>query len=164
MPAVTIYGVQQLRCQLAHLPPVFVLPGRLLTPSPLDLYCPNPQIEFLEVRLAEVMAYADIPPHMRPALSELAGGSSSAAQGAAAGAALAASLSAAQLGAGVGGGGGGVAGRGLAETVPQLAEAREAVLQVLESLKDLSSALGKALERQHERVHGRRPRMRCFAH
>lgn len=28
------------------------------------------QIEFLEVRLAEVMAYADIPPSMRPALSE----------------------------------------------------------------------------------------------
>ena len=28
------------------------------------------QIEFLEVRLSEVMAYADIPPSMRPALSE----------------------------------------------------------------------------------------------
>lgn len=28
------------------------------------------QVEFLEVRLAEVMAYADIPPSMRPALSE----------------------------------------------------------------------------------------------
>ena len=29
------------------------------------------QIEFLEVRLAEVMAYADIPINMRPALIEL---------------------------------------------------------------------------------------------
>jgi len=29
------------------------------------------QIEFLEVRLAEVMAYADIPISMRPALTEL---------------------------------------------------------------------------------------------
>lgn len=28
------------------------------------------QIEFLEVRLGEVMAYADIPPAMRPALTE----------------------------------------------------------------------------------------------
>lgn len=28
------------------------------------------QIEFLEVRLSEVMAYADIPPSMRPALTE----------------------------------------------------------------------------------------------
>ena len=35
--------------------------------TPLDHF---PQIEFLEVRLSEVMAYADIPPSMRPALSE----------------------------------------------------------------------------------------------
>ena len=33
--------------------------------------CCTLQVEFLEVRLAEVMAYADIPPHMRPVLSEL---------------------------------------------------------------------------------------------
>lgn len=33
------------------------------------------QIEFLEVRLAEVMAYADIPINMRPALTELTNGS-----------------------------------------------------------------------------------------
>jgi hypothetical protein len=31
---------------------------------------PALQIQFLEVRLAEVMAYADIPPSLRPALSE----------------------------------------------------------------------------------------------
>lgn len=36
------------------------------------------QIEFLEVRLAEVMAYADIPINMRPALTELSSGSMSA--------------------------------------------------------------------------------------
>lgn len=36
------------------------------------------QIEFLEVRLAEVMAYADIPINMRPALTELTNGSMSA--------------------------------------------------------------------------------------
>lgn len=34
------------------------------------LGCFTLQIEFLEVRLAEVMAYADIPPSMRPALTE----------------------------------------------------------------------------------------------
>ncbi len=33
-----------------------------------------PQIEFLELRLAEVMAYADIPATMRPALSDIASG------------------------------------------------------------------------------------------
>ena len=32
------------------------------------------QIAFLEVRLAEVMAYADIPPAMRPALTDMAPG------------------------------------------------------------------------------------------
>lgn len=36
------------------------------------------QIEFLEVRLAEVMAYADIPINMRPALTELSSNSMSA--------------------------------------------------------------------------------------
>lgn len=32
------------------------------------------KIEFLELRLAEVMAYADIPATMRPALSDIASG------------------------------------------------------------------------------------------
>jgi centrosomal protein CEP290 len=44
-----------------------------------------PQIEFLEVRLAEVMAYADIPINMRPALTELSSGSMSALAAAGAG-------------------------------------------------------------------------------
>lgn len=43
------------------------------------------QIEFLEVRLAEVMAYADIPINMRPALTELSSGSMSALAAAGAG-------------------------------------------------------------------------------
>jgi len=36
----------------------------------VQLHALPSQIEFLEVRLAEVMAYADIPPSMRPALAE----------------------------------------------------------------------------------------------
>ncbi len=45
-----------------------VCEGRALQPSDPPFIVR--QVEFLEVRLAEVMAYADIPPAMRPALSE----------------------------------------------------------------------------------------------
>ena len=45
--------------------------ARLSLPSLILILVLFPvQIEFLEVRLSEVMAYADIPPSMRPALSE----------------------------------------------------------------------------------------------
>lgn len=52
----------QPRC--CHTPPAPPFHWASLLPPPWA------QIEFLEVRLAEVMAYADIPPAMRPALSE----------------------------------------------------------------------------------------------
>jgi centrosomal protein CEP290 len=118
------------------------------------------QIEFLEVRLAEVMAYADIPINMRPALTELSSGSMSALAAAGAGAhpgphahnlqhlfsglssqtdGSDSSRAAAMAGAS---GTGGVAG-GIKATQVELV--RGALLGCLKMLRQMSEALGKSV-------------------
>ena len=95
---------------------------------------PPVQVTFLEVRLAEVMAYADIPAHMRPALAEMvhsrvAGGASGSA-----GLALAASLSL----------GPAALARGSAPALQALQDARTAMLEALDALKSIHSLPGEA--------------------
>lgn len=115
------------------------------------------QIEFLEVRLAEVMAYADIPINMRPALTELTAGSMQAGFGAVAAAGMG-QLGAAAAGAlaysqqlmalhgaqgvreGAVDGVGGVAGSIKATQVELV---RGALLGCLKMLRQMSEALGE---------------------
>lgn len=121
------------------------------------------QIEFLEVRLAEVMAYADIPINMRPALTELSSGSmsalaavgtaghpgsraaclqhlfsglSSVSDGSDAGRAAAAAVAGASNAAGVAG--------GIKATQVELV--RGALLGCLKMLRQMSEALGKWMQ------------------
>ncbi len=83
------------------------------------------QIEFLEVRLSEVMAYADIPPSMRPALTEYDPVSLIIGKDAAAG------------GGGGSGGGGGLAGiRGA-----QVEGLRASILKSLAMLREVRQSL-----------------------
>jgi centrosomal protein CEP290 len=105
------------------------------------------QIEFLEVRLAEVMAYADIPINMRPALTELSSSSMQPGMGGAAAGAFAYSQQLMALhggqgvreGAGVDGAGG-VAG-GIKATQVELV--RGALLGCLKMLRQMSEAWGE---------------------
>jgi centrosomal protein CEP290 len=107
------------------------------------------QIEFLEVRLAEVMAYADIPVNMRPALTELSSNSIQPGMGGAAagGGAFAYSQQLMALHGGQGGregagdGSGGVAG-GIKATQVELV--RGALLGCLKMLRQMSEALGES--------------------
>jgi centrosomal protein CEP290 len=104
------------------------------------------QIEFLEVRLAEVMAYADIPINMRPALTELSSNSMQPGMGGAAAGAFAYSQQLMALHGGQGGregagdGAGGVAG-GIKATQVELV--RGALLGCLKMLRQMSEALGE---------------------
>ncbi|KAG1678296.1 hypothetical protein FOA52_013917 [Chlamydomonas sp. UWO 241] len=93
------------------------------------------RIEFLEVRLSEVMAYADIPPSMRPALSEF--DLVSAMVGGGTGPGL---LDGVQgRGGGGGGGGGGLSAAGSA----QLEAAKGAIFKALNTLRGLCQTLGE---------------------
>ena len=89
------------------------------------------QIEFLEVRLSEVMAYADIPPSMRPALSEFDPVSM-----------IIGKDSGGNLlqGAGGGGLGGGLAGIKAA----QVEAVKRSILKSLGMLREIRQSLGKA--------------------
>ena len=104
------------------------------------------QVEFLEVRLAEVMAYADIPPHMRPALFDMtsAAGRGNADMGAA-GALLAASLSAT---AAAGPSSGLGSGFGAGASVQALQRLQAALWQVLDRLRQLSDGTGAACKNE----------------
>jgi hypothetical protein len=134
---------------------------------------PNKQIEFLEVRLAEVMAYADIPINMRPALTELSahnmsGGGRHGHHAASGGAASAAATSLQHVAAGLAacgdGGGGGAGGAGEAAGVAggikatQVELIRGALLGCLKMLRQMSEALGEILRGASERCSWRGPR------
>ncbi|KAF8064552.1 hypothetical protein HT031_003352 [Scenedesmus sp. PABB004] len=101
------------------------------------------RIEFLEVRLAEVMAYSDIPINMRPAITELSAGGGGVVPPPGL-AAVAAAGRGQLLGAGGGGpgadGGGGVAG-GIMATQVELV--RGALLGCLKMLRQMSEALAE---------------------
>lgn len=114
------------------------------------------QIEFLEVRLAEVMAYADIPINMRPALTELSSGGMSAVSMAAAGAAgphalnlqhLSSGLSSHTDGSDTSRVAGASAGSGVAGGIKatQVELVRGALLGCLKMLRQMSDALGESL-------------------
>lgn len=93
------------------------------------------QIEFLEVRLAEVMAYADIPPHMRPALTDMTSASGGE-QRIGPGSLLAASLSAnAAAGARVGA-------AGVGASVQTLEQLHTSLAQTLERLQRVGADAG----------------------
>jgi centrosomal protein CEP290 len=115
------------------------------------------QIEFLEVRLAEVMAYADIPINMRPALTELSSGGMSAVAHAAAGAGagpyalnlqhLSSGLSSHTDGSDTSRVAGASAGSGVAGGIKatQVELVRGALLGCLKMLRQMSEALGESL-------------------
>jgi centrosomal protein CEP290 len=112
----------------------------------LPITHPSPtQIEFLEVRLAEVMAYADIPPHMRPALADMTSltgrGAAASRDSGGAGAALAASLSTAAIGAWTGGGL--MSAGAVAAAARALEEVRAAVLEALQCLRSMDAGIGE---------------------
>lgn len=96
------------------------------------------RVEFLEVRLAEVMAYADIPINMRPALSELDGGRLPADA-----AAVLQHRGPAAGSAGAGGGTGPFSGPALAHKLSQAEQMRGAMSTCLGLLNQMSDALGE---------------------
>ncbi|MEW5309850.1 MAG: hypothetical protein WDW38_001701 [Sanguina aurantia] len=98
------------------------------------------RIEFLEVRLSEVMAYADIPPSMRPMLSEpdatggmFGLGGFQAAGGAGGG-----------QGGGYSGGGGGGGGGGGHIVASQVEAVKASMLKALGQLRQMHQSLGEA--------------------
>ncbi|GFH17116.1 uncharacterized protein HaLaN_13676, partial [Haematococcus lacustris] len=96
-------------------------------------------IEFLEVRLSEVMAYADIPPSMRPVLSEFEP------VAALTGATAPASYNAAPPAQRPGFIGGNV-------KVAQLEAIKAAQLKALTLLRDLHTSLGQRQDTAHQRM------------
>ena len=90
------------------------------------------QIEFLEVRLSEVMAYADIPPSMRPALSEFDPVS------------MIIGKDGGNLLRGAGGGGGGLGGGLAGIKAAQVEAVKRSILKSLGMLREIRQSLGKA--------------------
>ena len=89
------------------------------------------QIEFLEVRLSEVMAYADIPPSMRPALSEFDP----------------VSMIIGKEGSGIlKGGGGGLFGGASGIKAAQVEAVKRSILKSLGMLREIRQSLGESNE------------------